>query len=49
LLAAVLLVGSLGLIRRPSPGNAWRLFKLTAPYLAILFALVALNGMLILR
>jgi heme O synthase-like polyprenyltransferase len=46
ILASALLVGSLGLVRRPTAANAWRLFKCTAPYLAVLFAVVALNGML---
>ncbi len=48
-LAAVLMAGSLGLMRRPTATNAWRLFKFTAPYLAALFTLVALNAVLVAR
>jgi protoheme IX farnesyltransferase len=47
LLAAVLVLASLVLVRRPSEVNAWRLFKLTAPYLAALFLLLATSGSLV--
>lgn len=43
-LAGVLLVGSLRLLWAPSAQRAWRLFRLTAPYLALLFALLALGA-----
>jgi heme o synthase len=45
-LAGTLLAGSLWLVRRPTANNAWRLFKFTAPYLALLFALLAINSLL---
>ena len=43
-LALALLVGSLALVRRPTGERAWGLFKFTAPYLGLLFALLALNA-----
>jgi heme o synthase len=45
-LSWALALGSLWLIRVPTGENAWRLFKFTAPYLALVFALLAVNGAL---
>ncbi len=46
LLAVGLLLGSLWLLRAPTAARAWRLFKFTAPYLALLFALLAVNAVM---
>lgn len=45
-LALALMLGSLWLVRTPTGEHAWLLFKFTAPYLALLFSLLALNAML---
>jgi len=42
-MGAVLLVFSAALMRYPTLVNSWRLFKFTSPYLAVLFALMALD------
>lgn len=42
-LAAVLIVLSGDLIRRPTLAHAWRLFKFTSPYLAIVFVVMAVD------
>jgi protoheme IX farnesyltransferase len=46
-LAGALIVGSLWLMRSPTGDHAWALFKFTSPYLGLLFALLALNAVLI--
>lgn len=46
-LAAALVLGSVWLVRAPTGDHAWSLFKLTSPYLALLFALLALNATVI--
>ena len=46
LLAVGLLLGSLWLLRAPTAARAWRLFRFTAPYLALLFALLAVNALM---
>jgi protoheme IX farnesyltransferase len=46
-LAAVLGVTSVWLVRAPTAAHAWALFKFTSPYLALLFALLALNSLLV--
>jgi len=38
-----MLAFSLFLLGRPTPVNAWRLFKFTSPYLAVLFTVMALD------
>jgi protoheme IX farnesyltransferase len=43
ILSAPLLALSFSLVRTPSEKNAWTLFKFTAPYLAILFTVMALD------
>ncbi len=43
-LALALLLGSAALVHAPTATHAWRLFRFTAPYLALLFALLALNA-----
>ncbi len=43
-LGAVLIAASALLIHRPTLINAWRLFKLTSPYLAVLFLLMAVDA-----
>lgn len=45
-MAVALVLGSLWLVRAPTGEHAWRLFKFTAPYLALLFTLLAVNVML---
>ena len=42
-MAAVLIVLSGDLIRRPTLAHAWRLFKFTSPYLAIVFVVMAVD------
>ena len=42
-MAAVLIVMSGHLIRRPTVESAWRLFKFTSPYLAIVFVVMAID------
>jgi len=46
-LAVALMAASLWLVRAPSGDHAWRLFKLTAPYLGLVFALLALNALVV--
>jgi protoheme IX farnesyltransferase len=46
-LSGALIVASLWLVRSPTPGHAWVLFKFTSPYLGLLFALLALNAVLL--
>lgn len=43
-LGMILVVGSLRLVQAPTAERAWKCFKLTAPYLGGLFALLALNA-----
>ncbi len=42
-LSGTLLAMSLWLAKNPTEGNSWMLFKFTAPYLAILFTIMAVN------
>ncbi len=46
-LAGGLIVASMWLVRSPTVEHAWTLFKLTSPYLALLFAVLALNAVFI--
>ena len=46
-LAGGLIVGSMWLVRSPTAEHAWALFKFTSPYLALVFALLALNAILV--
>ena len=43
-LAVGLILGSTWLVRSPTAEHAWALFKFTSPYLALVFALLALNA-----
>jgi heme o synthase len=46
-LSGALVAGSMWLVRSPTRENAWTLFKFTSPYLGLLFALLALNAILV--
>jgi protoheme IX farnesyltransferase len=46
-LSGGLVVASMWLVRSPTAEHAWRLFKLTSPYLGLLFSLLALNAVLV--
>jgi heme o synthase len=46
-LAVGLIAGSVWLVRSPTAGHAWALFKFTSPYLALLFTLLAINAILV--
>ena len=46
-LAVALVFGSVWLVRVPTGEHAWTLFKFTSPYLALLFALLALNAIFV--
>jgi len=46
-LAVALIVASLWLVRKPTGEHAWQLFKLTSPYLALVYALLAVNALML--
>ncbi len=46
-LSGALIVASLWLVRAPTREHAWIVFKLTSPYLALLFTLLAVNAVLV--
>jgi Polyprenyltransferase (cytochrome oxidase assembly factor) len=43
-LAVALMLGSVWLVRAPSGERAWTLFEFMSPYLALVFALLAVNA-----
>jgi protoheme IX farnesyltransferase len=46
-LSGAVIIGSTWLVREPTGEHAWTLFKFTSPYLGLLFALLALNAILV--
>ncbi len=41
-----ILVGSLWVLYKPTETNAWRMFKVTSPYLTLLFAVMIIDAAL---